>query len=73
MVFLNLRSGSKAGLLFHSKYTSRRKARARFRAESRKRTRVRVGIAGDIWRKAPLTLIRFDPPVLIFSDPWMVS
>jgi hypothetical protein len=21
----------------------------------------------------PLTLIRFDPPVLIFSDPWMVS
>jgi hypothetical protein len=27
MVFLNLRSGSKAGLLFHSKHASRRNAR----------------------------------------------
>jgi hypothetical protein len=41
MVFLNLRSGSKAGLLFHSKRASRCKARARFRAESRNRTRGR--------------------------------
>jgi hypothetical protein len=36
MVFLNLRSGSKAGLLFHSKHASRRNARTGFRAESRK-------------------------------------
>jgi hypothetical protein len=28
MVFLNLRAGSKAGLLFHSKHASRRKVRA---------------------------------------------
>jgi hypothetical protein len=31
MVFLNLRSGSKAGPLFHSKRASRRNARARLR------------------------------------------
>ncbi len=33
MVFLSLRSGSKAGLLFHSKHASRRKARAHLRVE----------------------------------------
>jgi hypothetical protein len=52
MVFLNLRSGSKAGLVFRNKHASRRRARARFPADSRRRTRVAAGIAGDKWRKA---------------------